>query len=302
MPIAVLSIIGHHPPIGGETDGGKIMTDAELTALATILLVVVGGAQVGILSGQRQQQRLDWAEMYRRRWTELQGDWATIVFLGRKTQDYYQIAHHVKLQELREFLRSSSSDIASSWAQASVRNVCGMLSDLCSRILQGHIKIDEVYPIFGTELLRQGAPLRTLLDGNSEYLKCYGSIGPTEEELRHDRLRSEITTWLVCHDGIRRRCLMMIDLLWAEAARLEDLPPYELITAADAKARSGHLNRARLSAEVRRLGGWGARRRARYLTSTLRHAEWRRFPWTRGLNKKKMKKLDEEWTQRYLKT
>ena len=53
------------------------MTDAELTALATILLVVVGGAQVGILSGQRQQQRLDWAEMYRRRWTELQGDWAT---------------------------------------------------------------------------------------------------------------------------------------------------------------------------------------------------------------------------------
>ena len=56
---------------------GEIMTDAELTALATILLVVVGGAQVGILSGQRQQQRLDWAEMYRRRWTELQGDWAT---------------------------------------------------------------------------------------------------------------------------------------------------------------------------------------------------------------------------------
>lgn len=49
----------------------------------------------------------------------------------------------------------------------------------------------------------------------------------------------------------------MIDLLWAEAARLEDLPPYELITAADAKARSGHLNRARLSAEVLRLGGWG---------------------------------------------
>ncbi|WP_336354620.1 hypothetical protein [Pseudomonas granadensis] len=285
-----------------KTDGGKIMTDAELTALATILLVVVGVAQVRILSGQRQQQRLDWAEMYRRRWTELQGDWATIVFLGRKAQEYYQIAHHVKLQELRELLRSSSSDTASSWAQASVRNVCGMLSDLCSRILKGHIKIDEIYPVFGTELLRQGAPLRTLLNGNSDCLKCYGSIGPNDEELRHDRLRSEITTWLVCHDGIRRRCLMMIDLLWAEAARLEDLPPYELITAADAKARSGHLNRARLSAEVRRLGGWGARRRASHLTNILRHAEWRRLPWSRGLNKKKMKKLDEEWTQRYLNT
>lgn len=278
------------------------MTDAELTAFATVLLVVVGAAQVRILSGQRQQQRLDWAETYRRRWTELRGDWATIVFLGRRVTDYYQIAHHEKLQELREASRSSSRDIASSWAQASVRNVCGMLSDLCSRILQGHINIQEIYPIFGTELLRQGLPLRALLDGRSEHLKCYGSFGPTDEESNHDQLRSEITTWLVCHDGIRRRCLMMIDLLWAEAARLEDLPPYELKVAADAKARTGYMNRARLSAEVRRLGGWGARRRSRLLAKFLRHAEWRRLPWTTGLSKKKIKNLDEEWTQRYINT
>jgi hypothetical protein len=278
------------------------MTDAELTALATVLLVVVGAAQVGILSGQRQQQRLDWAETYRRRWTELKGDWATIVFLGRQATDFYQIAHHAQLAELREASRSSSNEVASSWAQASVRNVCGMLSDLCSRILQGHIKIHEIYPIFGTELLRQGAPIRTLLDGNSGYLKCYGSIGPTEEESKHDRLRSEVTTWLVCHDGVRRRCLILIDLLWAEAARLEDLPPYELVIAANAKANTGHLNRARLANETRRLGGWGAWRRSRRLVKILHHAEWRTFPWSRGLSKKRMERLDEEWTQRYLKT
>jgi len=277
------------------------MTDAELTALATILLVAVGAAQVIILSGQRQQQRLDWAETYRRRWTELQGDWGTIVFLGRRAKDYYQIAHHNKLKELRVALLSTDNDVASSWAHASVRNVCGMLSDLCSRVLQGHIKVEEIYPIFGTELLRQGAPLRTLLDGRSEHLRCYGSLGPTDQEMKHDHLRSEITTWLVCHDGIRRRCLMMIDLLWAEAARLEDLPPYELIMAADAKSSSGHLNRARISDEVRRLGGWGSWRRSRLLAKFLRHAEWRQFPWTRGLSKKKMNKLGEEWTQRYVK-
>jgi hypothetical protein len=276
------------------------MQEGELTALATVLLVIVGIAQAGILSGQRQQQRLDWAEMYRIRWTELRGDWATIVFLGRKVSDYYQIAHHEKLQELREASSKHPRDVASSWAQASVRNVCGMLSDLCSRILQGHIKIQEVYPIFGSELLRQGASLRTLLDGKSDYLKCYGSLGPTEEESRHDQLRSEMTTWLVCHDGIRRRCLIMIDLLWAEAARLEDLPPFELMAAADAKKRSGYMNRARLSTEVRRLGGRGAWRRARGLTKMLRYAEWRRLPWSRGLSKKRMKKLDDEWTQRYL--
>lgn len=156
------------------------MKDAELTALVTILLVAVGAAQAIILSGQRQQQRLDWAETYRRRWTELQGDWVTIVFFGRRARDYYQIAHHEKLQELREALLSTDNDVASSWAHASVRNVCGMLSDLCSRVLQGHIKAEEIYPIFGTELLRQGAPLRTLLNGRSEYLRYYGSLGPTD--------------------------------------------------------------------------------------------------------------------------
>jgi len=94
----------------------------------------------------------------------------------------------------------------------------------------------------------------------------------------------------------------MVDLLWAEAARLEDLPPSDLIMAADAKARSGHLNRARLSSEVRRLGGWGANRRSRQLVRFLRHAEWRSRPWTRGLSRKRMKKLDEEWTERYVNT
>ncbi|MCY1292578.1 hypothetical protein D9M70_418110 [compost metagenome] len=276
------------------------MNEVELTALATVLLVLVGGAQVVVLLGQRHQQRLDWAEMYRRRWIELKGDWATVVFLGRRASDYYQIAHHETLKQLRDATKASSNDVASSWAQASVRNVCGMLSDLCSRILQGHIQVRDVYPIFGTELLRQGAPLRVLLDGNDSYLKCYGRMGPSEEESRHDNLRREMITWLTCHDGIRRRCLIMIDLLWAEASRLEDLPPYEIIGAADAKSKTGHLNRARLRSEAFRLNRWWSWRRSLRLSRFLRYSEWRRFPWSRGLSKKRQKKLDEAWTKRYL--
>ncbi|CAM4385966.1 hypothetical protein [Kerstersia similis] len=272
----------------------------EITALATVLLVLVGCAQVKILSSQRQQQRLDWAEMYRRRWIELKGDWATVVFLGRRSTDYYQIAHHKALQELREEVIRSSNGIASSWAQASVRNVCGMLSDLCSRILQGHIKIQEVYPIFGTELLRQGAPLRVLLDGSCTHLECYGSLGPTDEEEKHDNLRSEIITWLACHDGIRRRCLIMIDLLWAEACRLEDLPPYEMETAANSKENTGHLNRARVRNEVVRIGGWMAIKRSVHFSRYLRYAEWKECPMSRGLSKDRLKELDAAWTKRYL--
>lgn len=278
------------------------MSEAQLTALATVLLVLVGGAQVCILLGQRQQQRLDWAEMYRRRWIELKGDWATVVFLGRQSSDYYQVAHHEDLQRLRMAAQTTSNNVASSWAQASVRNICGTLSDLCSRVLQGHIQVKDVYPIFGSELLRQGAPLRVLLDGNARHLQAYGSLGPTEEEERYDSLRKEMTMWLVCHDGIRRRCLVMIDLLWAEAARLEDLPPYELIQAADVKKETGRLNRARLRTEALRLNGWWSWRKCFRLANYLRYSEWQRFPGHRGLSKTRLKKLDEAWTKRYLNT
>lgn len=277
------------------------MDDVKLTALATALLVFVGAAQVVVLLAQRHQQRLDWAEMYRRRWIELKGDWATVVYLGRRASSYYQIAHHESLQQLREATVRHSPDVASSWAQASVRNICSMLSDLCSRVLQGDLRISDVYPIFGTELLRQGAPLRVLLDGESDYLKCYGSLGPTEEEQRHDNLRNEMITWLVCHDGIRRRCLIMIDLLWAEAARLEDLPPSDLARAADAKLETGQLNRSRLRNEVLRLSKWWGFRRAWALSNFIRNSEWQRFRGSRGLSKSRLKKLDDEWTARYLK-
>lgn len=268
--------------------------------LLTAVAVLVAFAQFVVTRSQRLQQRLDWAEMYRRRWIELRDDWATVVFVGRRANDYYQVAHHEFLQRLLRAVEEPSKEVASSWAQASVRNVCGMLSDLCSRILQGQIQIQEIYPIFGTELLRQGVPLRSLLDGRSEHLKCYGSLGPTKVETGHDRLRSEVTTWLACHDGIRRRCLIMIDLLWAEAARLEDLPPYELRVAAAAKLSTGHLNRARLRAETLRLGGWKCWIRAICLGRYLRYAEWRRYGWSRGLSTRRIDELDHEWTKRYL--
>ncbi|MEG1563492.1 MAG: hypothetical protein RR365_07165 [Bacteroides sp.] len=278
------------------------MSDAQLTIVATALLVLIGFAQFFVLLAQRHQQRLDWAEMYRRRWIELKGDWAIVVFLGRRSTDYYQIAHYETLQRLHDVTNSESLDQSSSWAQASIRNICGLLSDLCSRILQGDLQVRDIYPIFGTELLRQSAPLRILLDGQSDFLRAYGSMGPTDEERKHDRLRSEMTTWLVCHDGMRRRCLIMLDLLWAEAARLEDLPPTDLALAADSKAGTGYMNRLRIRAETRRLNRWWAWLRPWKLSQFLRHAEWQKFSNWHGLNKTRLKKLNDEWTSRYLRS
>lgn len=278
------------------------MTEGAFTALATGLLVLVGLVQACVLVGQRRQQRLDWVELYRRRWAEIYKDWGTVVFLGRRYGSYYQVAQLEALRQLEVASLKGDDEIALVWAREAARNVCELLSDVCIRILQGRMLVSEAYPIFGTGLLRNSAPLRALVDHRFQagFLSAYGRLGPTKEEYRHDNIRSEVQTWLCCHDGIRRRCLILIDLLWAEAARLEDLPPNDMLIAAESKNLTGYQNRTRLFREVLRLNGPVAWLRAFRLAGFLRYSEYKRAPWTRGLTKKRLSSLEKEWVQRYL--
>ncbi len=273
----------------------------DLFSMATTsLLVLTGIAQAVVLVGQRRQQRLDWAEEYRQQWMSLEDDWARIVYLGRRHGDYYQLADPDAVRKLAEDASKANNYEPTTWALYSARQVCGVLSDVCLRLLQGQMHIRDVYPIFGTGFLRHGAALRALLD-SSFFLMPYGSLGPTDIELRHDRLRNEVQSWLVCHDGLRRRCLILMDLLWAEAARLEDLPPMDLQTAAEVKKKTGYKNRRRLFEEVRRVGGGVSIFRALRLSRFLKHAEYQRC-FGIGLNPERLKALDKRWTERYLKT
>lgn len=275
------------------------MEDNFFNVATTSLLVLTGVVQAVVLVGQRRQQRLDWAEEYRHQWANLKDDWARVVYLGRRHGAYYQLAEPDTLKKLDVNTSQINNEGPTTWALYSVRQVCCTLSDVCLRLLQGQMHIRDVYPIFGTGFLRHGASLRALLD-SSFSLMGYGRMGPTEAELQHDRLRYEVQTWLVCHDGIRRRCLILMDLLWAEAARLEDLPPMDLRIAADAKRKTGHKNRKRLLEEVIRIDGCLSMIRALRLSYFLRNAEYQRY-FGIGLNHKRLKILDKQWTERYLK-
>lgn len=206
------------------------------------------------------------------------------------------------LRQLEAATVEHQDEVALVWAREAARNVCELLSDVCIRILQGRMLVSEAYPIFGTGLLRNSAPLRTLVDHRfqAKFLSAYGSLGPTADERRHDEIRSEVQVWLSCHDGIRRRCLIVIDLLWAEAVRLEDLSPHDMLIAAESKRRTGDQNRKRLFREVLRLGGPLSVLRALRLTGFLRHSEFKRAPWTRGLTRQRLSCLEKEWVQRYL--
>jgi hypothetical protein len=271
----------------------SILSDSALTAIATILLVLVGLAQVFILISQKRQTRIALIAEYRQLWNDNKKHWGNIVYIGRSSNEYYQVVNKKRLNKLKEKTLEYNLYEPTIWARESVQKICGILAEVSTRLLQGHLTISETYPIFGTEFLRQSRALRQLLEPNYQHYFSHES-----DSKNHNSVRKEVQDWLIYHDGVRRRCLILIDLLWAEACRLEDLPSFEMQSAADAKKISGKNNRKRVFQEVFRLNGLKRIYLAFRLSRFLRRAEYYSFFNETGINKFRLKKNDENWTDR----
>jgi hypothetical protein len=271
------------------------MSDALITAYATGLLVVVGSVQALILLLQIRQSRIATAADYRKRWHECRASWETVIFVGRHPGDYYQLASPDSLDSLKELVSSVRRDAPTIWARRAVQEVCSLLSDVCLRILKGELRVSDIYYLFGSELLRQGNPLRTLLDREN-----YEINFDDQAAINHSKVRHELQEWLIYHDGLRRRCLILIDLLWAEAARLEDLPPIDLRCAAEAKTVTGHLNRERLVREILRLGKFRYLRQVISLWFHLRRSEFKSKSNWFGIDRVRNESSERTWVDRLL--
>lgn len=147
------------------------MKDEEITLLISIILAIAGIVQVFALFTQNRQARLQLVNDYRMRWYEFIENWGHVVFLGRDPEEYYQVVNENSLELLNKSVKESSLDVPTIWARESIQNVCGIMSEVCLRILQGQLNVSDAYPIFGTELLRQSLPLRKLLQ--AEYNKSF---------------------------------------------------------------------------------------------------------------------------------
>jgi len=269
------------------------MDSDTLTAIATILFVLVGFAQIIILNSQKRQTRIALIAQYRQLWTNCKKYFGDVIFIGREIGEYYQIHNQTKLKELEKLVSQHTLDEPTTWALESIQNVFNVLDELTIRILQGHLKVSDTYPIVGTGFLRHSRPLRQLLD--SEYHSTYLA---NLSDKNHRRIHTEMQDWLIYHDGLRRRCLILIDILWAEAVRLEDLPPSDIRSAADAKIKTGKLNRSRVFKETIRLNGFRKICLAIDLSEFLRRAEYKSFWNYRGLKKSRLDNMEEDWTRR----
>lgn len=265
-----------------------------LTAIATVLLVLVGLVQIFVLFSQKKQTRIALTEQYRQLWNSLKKYWGNVIFIGRENGEYYQVLDEPSINTLITETTKHRLDTPTIWALESIQKVCGALGEVSTRVLQGHLNVADIYPIFGTQFLRQSRPLRILLEPDYEK-NSYQTDETTEQ---HKLIRKEIQDWLVYHDGLRRRCLILIDLLWAEATRLEDLPPNEMKSAADSKKLTGNLNRERVFKETIKLNGRTQILLAFSLSRFLRKAEYRSLLNWSGLNEKHLARLNDKWTNR----
>lgn len=271
------------------------------TALATFLLVIVGIAQYSVIFSQRNQQRFALTESYRSRWQQNYINLSILIYLGSSVDSYYQLLNKKSILKYNKLVIDSDNKSPTTWALRSASDFFGLLSDLCIRVIQNQLYIRDVYPIIGSEFLRHGFPIRSLLEIDYCNHGVYPLSDDCELDVKHHQVRHEIQTWLACHDGIRRRCLIMIDLLWSEAARLGDLPPYELITAANSKITYGKTNRSRLSKEIKKINGIMSALINFKLVRQMKNSEYKRFFFFNGLNKDELKSKNIEWVDRYLK-
>lgn len=166
----------------------------------------------------------------------MKASWGVIIFTGRDQDEYYQVVDQNELKHFAKLKDEANNSTPTIWALDASRSIFTTLSKICIKIIQNQITISDVYSIFGTDLLRQSKPLRILLDS-------YYPNGHSRPDRIHSKIRKEVQDLLIYHDGVRRRCLILLDMLWAEAARLEDLPPSDLKSAAETKIKTGKLNK-----------------------------------------------------------
>ncbi|EMY60222.1 hypothetical protein [Leptospira terpstrae] len=269
------------------------MENYTFSNFATAALVFIGFAQFAFLFIQHRHNQIVLIEEFRKQFITTKYNLGVLVFLGRSPNEYYQILPKNEINKLKVLLSKSKMSSPTIWALDSAKSFFPFFSGVCLKILQGQLNIQDIYPLFGTELLRHSLPLKRLLENTRDENFTVSK--------KHMNIRSEIQAWLVYHEGIRRRSLIMLDLLWAEASRLEDLPPSDLISAADKKLETGRINRVRIFEEARRINRPLIPFKEYLLLDFLRHSEYRKFFFLKGLDRNRLALLDDVWTENLLK-
>lgn len=234
----------------------------SIEALLTALLALFAAGQVYVIRQQRLLAELQVVHELREQWNAVEDEWIGMLVLGGhfyldvpdEVSAKYPVLSHERIDEYRSLVhfhrRKKSWEAMSDsldedelallshgsvlrFPEAFHRQPLELLGTVCAYLLRGRLTIGTAYEVFGADLIRNSSSIRYVTDA-----------APSS------------TYFLRNYPGIRRRVLILLDLVWAEAVKRGDLDALEARKAAAAKAqaRTGLRNRRRLRAEARRLG------------------------------------------------
>lgn len=213
-----------------------------LGAIGALLVVV----QLGIRRRQARLVELQALHDLRTRWIDLRPEWQLTLAAGGSmyvTLDDQTVTRFPEAGEYRDAFADLGAEVTKransvtqlpSPLEQPVRDCLDFLSLACTSILRGRTSPATVYEALGPSLVRNGGPIRRLIDEPNRtgyYLGYYRGVA--------DRIR------------------ILVDLLWVEAVRAGDLQDYELERSFEAKAPriTQRRNRRRMRPYGLRLGG-----------------------------------------------
>jgi hypothetical protein len=226
--------------------------------LASVIAVTISRrnsriAEVNLLGGLRNN------------WQALGESWQRMQVALYGPYDYYTRAH-VNICEEFTVLNSSLASgslphdegraHARPWINAA-RDLVDFWGSVSTYVLRGQLSPQSAYAILGPEFVRASKMVRTLL-GNATYrqtgseeLACFSDFGGDKTDWIADWINADQ------YEGQVERVLCMQDLLWAQAAKQQDLYDHELELAAYTKRQygTGVRSRKRVRLLCRRLGG-----------------------------------------------
>lgn len=275
------------------------MTAAQAAAAATVGLLILAAGQFALLRRQARREEVLLLAQLIERWNSLQSDWERLILIARGPSSYYLISPTDDTARYRDLLAARLDEARtpgdhSRWLTVShelhiyrrAAEAClRFFATTCLLVLNARLTSELLYAVFGTELPRNSGAIRALLDYPDQDPDSLGfdltdftgaGDSPDQAAMRaEETMRFIARDWVGYQPGIRERVLILIDILWAEAAKREDLNGRDLILAAEVKRKlqTGARNRRR----VRRAAARGGHPiRGLKLSRLLRSSEFRR--------------------------
>lgn len=253
-------------------------TPEFVTAVTGALALAFVAGQWRSAVGQNRQAEAALAAQLRQQWHDLETRWHIAIMLAIGPDDFYtpttgdirsrfrQLLEDLQAMEalastrMDEYLALHSQTRERSHEfQVAARDVVLFLGALSSLMLEGRISVPLVYSIVGNDIAPRSRQVRVLVGASpADYDRVVGDVpAPVAWDY-----------WVDASPGLRERVLVLVDLMWAEAAAYGDVEVHALVSTAAFKRSKGTGVKNRL--RVRRWslvagGRWTALRLERLL-------------------------------------